>query len=105
MAARAYQIWHGDYPVIASRENGDQKMPICDCISVYYNSMTTKVWYFRLCPGTAQGRGRFGQARAWPGSRQVRALFDRAGRGIQGPLGPNRNPRRGAGIPLGPLGY
>ena len=43
MGARAYQIWHGDYPVIASRENGDQKMLISDYISVYYDSMITKV--------------------------------------------------------------
>lgn len=47
MAARAYQIWHGDYPVIASRKNRDQKMLISDYISVYYDSMITKVWYFR----------------------------------------------------------
>jgi len=48
MAARAYQIWHGDYPVIASRDYGHQKMLINDYISVYYHSMTTKVWYFRF---------------------------------------------------------
>ena len=47
MGVRAYQIWHGDYPVIASRENGHQKMLINDYISGSYDSMTTKVWYFR----------------------------------------------------------
>ena len=47
MGVRAYQIWHGDYPVIASRKNRDQKMLISDYISVYYDSMITKVWYFR----------------------------------------------------------
>ena len=48
MGARAYQILHGDYPVIAYRENGHQKMLNNDYISVCYYSMTTKVWYFRF---------------------------------------------------------
>lgn len=48
MGARAYQIRHGDYPVIASRENGDQKMLVSDYISVCYDSIATKVWYFRF---------------------------------------------------------
>lgn len=44
MGVRAYQIWHGDYRVIASLENGHQKILINDYISVYYDTMATKVW-------------------------------------------------------------